>query len=89
MEALLDAEPGDRLEVMRWHRDGVTLSMAHPCPHCLRRIRQKGIVNVRYTDWQGEWQEFDPLALTEEDVEWWSESYYVTRPRPPGFPRNE
>lgn len=85
MEALLDSQPGDVLEIMRWRANG-TLSMAHPCPHCLKLICQKQIHLVRYTDWNGQWQSFEPLSLSDEDLAWWHHRYYSTRPRPAGWP---
>ena len=55
MDALIAAQPGDTLEVMRWLKNG-TLTMAMPCEHCQKWIRQRGISKVRYTDWDGQWQ---------------------------------
>lgn len=55
MDALIAAQPGDTLEVIRWLKDG-TVTMAMPCEHCQRWIRERGIRKVRYTDWNGQWK---------------------------------
>jgi hypothetical protein len=85
MEALLQSQPGDSLEVLRWRADG-TLSMAHPCPFCLALICKKQISHVRYTDWTGAWQTFSPANISAEDLVWWHATYYSQRPRPAGWP---
>ncbi len=56
MDALIAAQPGDVLEVMRWLKDG-SLTMAKPCEHCQRWIKASGVRKVRYTDWNGQWKE--------------------------------
>ena len=55
------ALPGDELEVIRFTKTGV--SMAKPCIHCQKKIREMKIKRCRYTDHNGEWQE---LNLKEE-----------------------
>ena len=53
-DALLRAQRGDTLEVMRWLSTG-ELSMSRPCNMCQSRIRQKNLSGVRYTNWDGDW----------------------------------
>ncbi len=58
MNVLRFAEPGDELEVLRWtkchHR-----TMARPCTLCMEHIRGAGIKRVRYTNWNGKWEEIN------------------------------
>jgi deoxycytidylate deaminase len=54
MVVLLASEPGDIIEVLRVNKFG--LCMAKPCEHCMKRILEKRISEVRYTDENGEWQ---------------------------------
>jgi deoxycytidylate deaminase len=62
MDACLHAEmdairrgckPGDRIEVIRWTKDGQR-AMAKPCQNCQAKIRAKALI-CRYTDLNGEW----------------------------------
>ena len=53
-DALLRAQRGDTLEVMRWLSTG-ELSMSRPCNMCQSRIRQKNLSGVRYTNRDGDW----------------------------------
>ena len=56
-DAMLRAQHGDRLEVLRWLNTG-ELSMSKPCSACASKIRQAKLASVRYTDWEGQWREF-------------------------------
>tara|TARA_R110002020_G_scaffold66563_16_gene174999 strand:- start:128 stop:487 length:360 start_codon:yes stop_codon:yes gene_type:complete len=49
------AQPGDELEVIRFTKTGV--SMAKPCVHCQRKIKEMKIKKVLYTNRNGEWEE--------------------------------
>lgn len=51
MGALVHADPGDTIYVMRWRKDG-HLAMAKPCRHCHKRLKNRG-VHVIYTDDHG------------------------------------
>lgn len=55
MDALLHAKPGDRLEVIRWLKDG-TVANAKPCRFCMSWIRRSQISSVRYTNYLGQWE---------------------------------
>jgi deoxycytidylate deaminase len=57
MNVLRFAKPGDELEVIRYRKIGQCWTMAKPCSHCMHHIRKAGIKRVRYTDWDGNWQE--------------------------------
>ena len=57
MDALRFSEPGDTLEVMRFVPTGY--AMAKPCPLCMSLIQQKKISKLRFTNRQGEWEEYD------------------------------
>lgn len=46
----------DRIFVMRFLETGVT-TMARPCVHCQNFLKHKGVKSVRYTNWDGEWEE--------------------------------
>ncbi len=50
------AKRGDILEVMRWGRDGETMTMSKPCTYCMLQIKKSGISKVRYTNWDGVWE---------------------------------
>lgn len=63
MDVLRFARPGDRLEVMRWRADG-QLTMSKPCQWCMFHIQRCGISEVRYTDWDGNWQKLRGLRPT-------------------------
>jgi deoxycytidylate deaminase len=57
MDVLRFAKPGDTLLVIRFSARG-QVTMAKPCEHCQKHIRDAGITKVRYTDWNGEAQEW-------------------------------
>jgi hypothetical protein len=42
--------------VVRFFKDG-TPTMAKPCIHCQNFLRMKGVETVRYTNWDGQWEE--------------------------------
>ena len=42
--------------VVRFLKDG-TPTMAKPCVHCQNFLRHKGVKAVRYTNWDGDWEE--------------------------------
>ena len=67
MDALKYAQPGDTLEILRVNRKN-ELTMAHPCPHCLAAIWEAGIKQVRYTDWNGQWQTINMKHLDKNDI---------------------
>ena len=46
----------ERINVVRFFKDG-TPTMAKPCIHCQNFLRQKGVKRVRYTNWDGDWEE--------------------------------
>ena len=62
MNVLRFAKPGDEIEVMRFTACGKHMTMARPCPLCEAEIRKAGIKRVRYTNWEGEWEELKPMA---------------------------
>jgi deoxycytidylate deaminase len=53
MDVLRFAKPGDTITVMRWSAKG-ELTMAKPCPYCHKFIKEAGISEVTYSDWNGE-----------------------------------
>ena len=55
MNVLRFAQPGDELEVLRFKKHGRT--MAKPCSFCLLEMKKAGIKKVRYTNWDGCWEE--------------------------------
>ena len=55
MEASLHVKSGDRVEVLRWRKDG-TLAMAKPCSHCQRFLKKAGVRQVRYSNDIGEFE---------------------------------
>ena len=55
MDALLYAEPGDYLEVIRWSAKGER-TMAKPCRFCQAWIKRIPLSRVRYTNAKGEWE---------------------------------
>ena len=57
MNVLRFARPGDEIEVMRFSRCGHQLRMAKPCMLCEAEIKKAGISKVKYTNWNGEWEE--------------------------------
>ena len=56
MNVLRFAKPGDHLEVMRFKKCSHTPTMAKPCRFCEEQIKKIGITNVKYTNWDGEWE---------------------------------
>jgi tRNA(Arg) A34 adenosine deaminase TadA len=57
MNVLRFAEPGDEIEVIRFRKCDHARTMARPCPLCVVHLRKAGIKKVRYTNWNGEWEE--------------------------------
>ena len=57
MNVLRFAEPGDEIEVMRFKKCDHVITMAKPCDLCMSEMRKAGIKKVRYTNWNGEWEE--------------------------------
>ena len=57
MNVLRFAQAGDELEVMRFKKCDHTFSMAKPCSLCMCEIIRTGIKKIRYTNWNGEWEE--------------------------------
>lgn len=55
MNVLRFAQPGDEIEVIRFKKDRSGRSMAKPCLFCQAELKKAGILNVRYTNWSGEW----------------------------------
>lgn len=49
-------EVPERINVIRFFKDG-TPTMARPCIHCQNFLRIKGVKSVRYTNWNGDWEE--------------------------------
>ena len=58
MNVLRFARPGDEIEVIRVTKSGDRFTMAKPCPLCQEAIKKSGIKKVRYTNWDGEWEEY-------------------------------
>ena len=57
MNVLRFAQKGDTIEVMRFTVCEEHPTMAKPCPLCERHMRDAGISKVRYTNWDGQWEE--------------------------------
>jgi deoxycytidylate deaminase len=57
MDVLRFAQPGDELEVLRFKKCDHELTMARPCSTCMSLIREAGIKRLRYTNWDGNWEE--------------------------------
>ena len=57
MSALRFAQPGDELEVIRFSKCNHKWTMAKPCVLCESEIKKSGIKKVRYTNWDGDWEE--------------------------------
>ena len=57
MNVLRFAEAGDEIEVMRFTKCGHIRTMAKPCSRCMSYMNAIGIKRVRYTNWDGEWEE--------------------------------
>lgn len=62
MAILRWAYPGEIIHVMRFTKDG-EVTMARPCEVCQQFLRNHGIRQVRYTDWNGNWKK---MRLQEE-----------------------
>ncbi len=43
------------IHVIRYLKNG-TATMAKPCVHCQKFLKEHGIRKVYYTNWQGEWE---------------------------------
>lgn len=56
MNVLRFSEPGDEIEVIRFRKCNHTWTMARPCRICTDQIKKAGIRKVRYTNWEGEWE---------------------------------
>jgi hypothetical protein len=46
----------EKIHVVRFFSDG-TPTMAKPCIHCQNFLRMKGVKIVRFTNWDGQWEE--------------------------------
>jgi deoxycytidylate deaminase len=57
MNVLRFAQPGDEIEIIRFKKCNHEFSMAKPCSLCEDALRKAGIKKVRYTNWDGEWEE--------------------------------
>ena len=57
MNVLRFAQPGDEIEVLRFSKCGHLWTMAKPCSLCESEIKKSGIKRVRYTNWEGDWEE--------------------------------
>jgi deoxycytidylate deaminase len=56
MNVLRFAQPGDVIEVMRFAKCGHTRTMAKPCSLCIKEMIKSGIRQVKYTNWEGDWE---------------------------------
>lgn len=45
-----------KINVMRFTKDGKR-TMARPCVHCQNFLRHVGVKRVRFTNWEGQWEE--------------------------------
>ena len=59
MDVLRFAQPGDELDVIRYRKCDSSWTMAMPCSHCMDHIHTAGIKKVRYTNWDGNWEDVD------------------------------
>ena len=57
MNVLRFSRPGDEIEVIRFEKRSHRKTMARPCRYCMDAIIRAGIKRVRYTNWDGEWEE--------------------------------
>ena len=57
MNVLRFAQPGDEIEVIRFKKCSHEFTMAKPCEICEKELRKSGIKRVRYTNWDGQWEE--------------------------------
>ena len=57
MSVLPFSRPGDIIEVFRVSKKkSKEFTMAKPCPHCMHFMKEAGIKEVKYTDWNGVWK---------------------------------
>jgi deoxycytidylate deaminase len=63
MNVLRFSKPGDELEVIRFKKCSHEWTMARPCNICMKELIKSGISKVRYTNWNGEWEEIDLKQL--------------------------
>jgi hypothetical protein len=47
----------DELEVKRYRKFNHEWTMAKPCLLCMNEMKKFGISKVRYTNWDGQWEE--------------------------------
>ena len=59
MNVLRFAQPGDTIEVVRFRKCDHKMTMAKPCEICMSEIKKSGIKKVRYTNWEGNWEEIN------------------------------
>lgn len=52
---LKEIKKTDVLHVMRFTKTG-RITMAMPCKHCQNYLKKKGLLKIRYTDWDGSWK---------------------------------
>jgi len=57
MNVLRFAKPGDEIEVIRFKKCDYGWTMAKPCKICESEIKKSGIKKIRYTNWDGAWEE--------------------------------
>ena len=57
MNVLRFAQPGDVIEVIRFKKCDHRLTMAKPCSLCILHLKKCGIKKVKYTNWEGKWEE--------------------------------
>ena len=57
MNVLRFARKGDTIEVMRFSKNDHSLTMARPCCLCMKEMKKAEIKKVRYTNWNGDWEE--------------------------------
>ena len=55
MDAIRFAQPGDRLEIVRFTKSSDKFFMAKPCKHCMEHILSANFKSVRYTNKDGQW----------------------------------
>ena len=63
MNVLRFAKPGDELEVLRFKKCSHERTMAKPCSICMTALIKAGISKVRYTNWDGKWEEISLKGL--------------------------
>ena len=59
MNVLRFAQPGDEIEIIRFKKCSHEWSMARPCSLCMKEMKITGIKRVRYTNWEGKWEEIE------------------------------